>query len=239
MLQQQQEGYSVSRSDQTRVICICGSTSSGKSTLAKTLSIHYGVETVGQDSCRTKTVDEIKQLKGNFESIESIDFNKFKHSISEMLSKNRNHPLLFVEGYLSCCQQELITQYFDAIIFLDTTDGEVAKKRRWIRTIKKYPNREHDYEAFSQKFDTLIWKYYLKYRNFQMDNIIKSGKTYAVIGVDHLEAHEVFDRAVKFIDLVHKNEEHSIRNDEKYCQAPVWYDSNIDHAAALEENLSD
>ncbi|KAG2391761.1 hypothetical protein C9374_013246 [Naegleria lovaniensis] len=212
--------------EKTTVICICGSTSSGKSTLAKALNKHYQVVSVCQDLYRSKMNDEHKmdpELKGNMECMESVDFNKFETEINNMLSKYRNNRLLFAEGYLSCCQQEVVTRCFDAIIFLDTTDREVAKKRRWNRTVTKHPNRGDDFNEFSQKFDSLIWKYYMKYRNLQMDNIVKSGKEFVVIGVDDLTSKEVFHRAVEFIDLFKKNDLESIRNSEKYCRPPSWY----------------
>nr|CAG4711224.1 unnamed protein product [Naegleria fowleri] len=170
----------------------------------------------------SKTFDEIKdpELKGNMECMESVDFDKFEKEINNKLSNFRNNRLLFAEGYLSCCQRDLVTRCFDAIIFLDTTDREVAKKRRWNRTITKHPNRGDDFNEFSQKFDSLIWKYYEKYRNLQMDNIVKSGKEFVVISVDNLASHEVLDRAVEFIELFKKNELENIRNNENYCKPP-------------------
>ena len=125
-----------------------------------------------------------EETRGNMECVESIDFNKFELAIQQELERTPKH--LIVEGYLSCCDFQIVSKYFDWIIFLDTTNSEVAKQRRWNRS-----KRKNDFEEFSQHFDSHIWKYYLKYRNMQMENIIKSGKSFVCINVDEKSAKDV------------------------------------------------
>ena len=148
------------------------------------------------------------ETRGNMECMESIDFNKFELAIQKELAGTPRY--LIVEGYLSCCDFQIVSKYFDWIIFLDTTDNEVAKQRRWNRSKKK-----NDFEQFSQHFDSHIWKYYLKYRTLQLENIIKSGKPFACINVDEKTALEVQNLVDQFLLM-----------DTLPNQPPEWYQQN-------------
>ncbi|KAL9658729.1 hypothetical protein ABK040_005884 [Willaertia magna] len=177
-----------------QTICICGSSASGKSTLSRFLTdkLCKGAERICQDIYRSSG-----KKVGNMECVESIDFVKFENAIIEGKEKAEisGHSYFIVEGYLSCCELPIL-QHFDKIIFLDVQNKETAKQRRWKRSMNK---KNKKFEDFENTFETLIWPYYLKYRDLQIDNIVKSGKQFMCITVDDKEAKRVAAISLKSI----------------------------------------
>jgi hypothetical protein len=183
------------------VVGIAGATRSGKSSLAKSLSIHYEtVSPVSQDTFLQWPIPRTN-VNGteypNFEIPQVHDFFKIREAIQRSIYeakivasvRSKTIAYVFVEGFLLFCnhtqaREAAIIDLFDKKIFVEVSRDDCYSRRMATTRVSE------------EYFDHILWPCYLKYG--QLPDVLK--KSCLVLDSTTLSHEEMRNQAIKYVE---------------------------------------
>lgn len=179
---------------------------------------------------------DLQQMKRKFMEFGYTCWNEKFATSQTLIISNVKVYVIFVEGFLSCCDFNLICNLFDINIYLNATK-DLCLKRRSQRDAKRDVSNVS--KEFILWFNELVWPFHELYRTRQLSNIIKSGKPFLCVNsnddieeIQQKNKEKLLDKVSTFIKglLKHKGGEDSLH----CCRYPTrdGETSHCDHQFA-------